>query len=168
MIGSPARNLRDLLRRGAAARGRTGADRDHPLIKAIDRMSEELIERTEGGEPQLAIRLPGAAREWVRLGLAGWEQGFRTPAIALATMLHRSISLVHGSADAWSHPDEALLLQAALEEAGNEPRLLLLAGAGHDLAEASEEEIAAISQDLAGRLVARPLPAVLMAIQEMG
>ena len=62
----------------------------------------------------------------------------------------------------------ARLMQAALQEAGDQPELRRVSGAGHDLAEAPDEEIMAIANDLAGRLVARPLPAVLLAIQEMG
>jgi predicted esterase len=168
LIGAPGRSLRHLLRRGAAARTRTGADRQHPLVAAIDRWSEELIERTERREPELSLRLPGLARERVTLNLAAWEQGFHTPAIALATMLHRSISLVHGTADAWTHPDEARLLEAVLAAGGNKPDVRLIAEAGHELTEASNDVMARIGEDLAGRLVARPLPAVLLAIQEMG
>ena len=168
LIGAPARSLRHLLRCGAAARSRGGTDRHHPLVEALDRWSEELIERTERREGELRLRLRGPARERVRLNLAAWEQGFHTPALALATMLHRSINIVHGSADVWSHPDEAKLLQVVLESAGNQPDLRLIPGAGHELAEAPDEVIAHVAEDLAGRLVQRPLPAVLLAIQEMG
>jgi alpha-beta hydrolase superfamily lysophospholipase len=168
LIGAPGRGLRHQLRRGVAIRARTGADLQHPLIAALDRWSEELIERTERREAELSLRLPGPARERVTLNLAGWEQGFHTPAMALATMLHRSVSLVHGTADAWSHPDEAELLRSALQEAGNEIDLRVLTGAGHELAEAPDEVIRGVAEDLAERLVARPLPAVLLAIQEMG
>src|SRR5439155_3785375 len=76
LIGAPARSLRDLLRRGAAARARSGKDREHPLVAALDRWSEELIERAERREPELILRLPDAARERVTLNLAAWEQGF--------------------------------------------------------------------------------------------
>jgi alpha-beta hydrolase superfamily lysophospholipase len=168
LIGAPARSLRHQLRRGSAARARTGVDLQHPLVAALGRWSEELIERTERRESELSMRVPGAARDRVKLNLAGWEQGFHTPAIALATMLHRSVSLVHGSADAWSHPDESELLRSVLGAAGVEPDLRLIPGAEHDLAGAPDGLIAAIAADLAGRLVARPLPAVLLAIQEMG
>jgi len=168
LIGAPARSLRHLLRRGAAARSRTGADQHHPMVEALDLWSEELIERTERREKELPLRLPGLPRERVTLNLAGWEQGFHTPAIALATMLHRSVSLVHGGDDAWSHPDEAEVLEPVLAAAGKDHDLRLVAGAGHELVEAPDEVIAQIAQDLAGRLVARPLPAVLLAIQEMG
>jgi len=168
LIGAPARSLRHLLRCGAAARSRGGTDRHHPLVEALDRWSEELIERTERREGELRLRLRGPARERVRLNLAAWEQGFHTPALALATMLHRSINIVHGSADVWSHPDEAKLLQVVLESAGNQPDLRLIPGAGHELAEAPDEVITHVAEDLAGRLVQRPLPAVLLAIQEMG
>jgi len=168
LIGAPARSLRHLLRRGSATRSRTGSDRRHPLVEALDRWSEELIERTERRQPELALRLPGPPRSRVTLNLAAWEQSFHTPALALATMLHRSVTLVHGSADGWSHPDEAELLQAVLEAAGNQPDLWVIPGAGHELSEAPDEAIAGVAEDLAGRLVARPLPAVLLAIQEMG
>ena len=168
LIGAPARSLRHHLRRGAANRSRSGTDRQHPLVEALDRWTEELIERTERREPELLLRLPGVARERVTLNLAAWEQGFHTPAIALATMLHRSVSLVHGRADAWTHPDDAELLQAVLEAAGNQPDLQVITGAGHELAEAPDQVIAQVAEDLASRLVARPLPAVLLAIQEMG
>ena len=168
LIGASARSLRHQLRRGAATRARTGADLQHPLVAALDRWSEELIERSDRREPELALRLPGLPRERVTLNLAGWEQGFHTPAIALATMLHRSVSLVHGAVDAWSHPDEAELLRSVLEAAGNQADLRVIAGAGHELAEAPDEAVAAVAGDLAARLVARPLPAVLLAIQEMG
>jgi uncharacterized protein len=168
LIGAPARSLRDLLRRGAAARARSGADRQHPLVAALDRWSEELIERAERREPQLALRLPGIGRERLTLSLLAWDQGFHTPAIALATMLHRSVTLVHGTADAWSHPDEGRLLEAALLGAGNRPTLRLVEGAGHDLAEAPDAAIAETAEDLAARLLPRPLPAVLLAIQDMG
>ena len=137
-------------------------------MEALDRWSEELIERTERGESELPLHLRGPAGERVSLNLAAWEQGFRTPAVALATMLHRSVNLVHGSADAWSHPEEAELLQAVLESAGNQPDLRLISGAGHELAEGPDEVVAQVAEDLTSRLVARPLPAVLLAIQEMG
>jgi len=168
LIGAPARSLRDLLRRGAAARARSGKDREHPLVAALDRWSEELIERAERREPELILRLRHAARERVTLNLAAWEQGFHTPAIALATMLHRSVNLVHGAADAWSHPDESRLLGSVLVGAGNRAALRPIAEAGHDLAVASDPVMAEIAEDLAGRLVTRPLPAVLLAIQQMG
>jgi uncharacterized protein len=168
LIGAPARSLRHQLRRGAAVRARSGSDLQHPLVAAIGRWSEELVERTERREPELPLRLPGPAHERVTLNLASWEQGFHTPAIALATMLHRSVSLVHGSDDAWSHPDEANLLLSVLEAAGNQPDLQVIAGTGHDLAEAPDDVISPVALELAERLVARPLPAVLLAIQEMG
>lgn len=168
MIGAPARSLRHELRRGVAMRARTGSDLQHPLVVALDRWSEELIERTERREAELSLRLPGLARESLTLNLAGWGQGFHTPALALGTMLHRSVSLVHGTADAWSHPDEAELLESVLEAAGNRPDLRLIAGAGHELAEAPDDVIALVAEDLAARLIERPLPAVLLVIQDMG
>ena len=52
-VGSPARGLRDVLRRGLAERarrrGRMPAG-EHPFVAAFDRGLEELIERAERGE----------------------------------------------------------------------------------------------------------------------
>lgn len=166
LVGAPARGLRDLLRRGAAERGRTRVDRDHPLVSALDRFSEELIERSDRRETAMALPLPGGA-EPVTLNLAGWEQGIHTPALAMATMLHRSTSLVHGERDAWSHPDESRLLREALREAGNQPELRFVP-AGHDLAEAPDALIGELAADLAARLLPRELPPVLLALEERG
>ena len=168
LLGSPARSLRHQLRRGVAMRTRNGTDRRHPLVAALDRWSEELIERAERREAEMSLRLPRPSPELVTLNLAGWEEGFHTPAVALATMLHRSVSLVHGSADAWSHPDETELLRSVLEGTGNHVGLRTVDGAGHELEEAPDDLIADVAGDLAARLVSRPLPAVLLAIQEMG
>ena len=55
LIGPPARSLRDVLRRGVAERSRTGVDREHPLVAALDRVAEELIERAERREPTMAV-----------------------------------------------------------------------------------------------------------------
>lgn len=167
LVGGPARSLRDLLRRGAAARGRTGTDRQHPIVAALDRVSEELIERAERREPSMPVQL-GRGGENVTLNLAGWEQAIHTPALAMATMLHRSLSLVHGDRDAWSHPDESRLLEAALRGAGNEPTRHVVSGAGHDLAEAPDDAIGSLAADLAARLLPRELPPVLVALQELG
>ena len=167
LLGGPARSLRDLLRREAAARGRTGTDRQHPMVAALDRVSEELIERAERREPSMPVQL-GRSGENVTLNLAGWEQAIHTPALAMATMLHRSVSLVHGERDAWSHPDESRLLEAALQQAGNEPTSRLVSGAGHDLAEAPDDAIGSIAANLADRLLPRELPPVLLALEELG
>ena len=167
LLGAPARGLRDILRRGAAERGRTATDRVHPFVAALDRFSEELIERADRREPAMLLPLPGGGGT-VTLALAGWEQGLHTPALALATMLHRSTSLVHGDRDAWSHPDESRLLLAALREAGNEPGFRLVPAAGHEIAEASDALIGELAADLAGRLLPRELPPVLLALEELG
>jgi alpha-beta hydrolase superfamily lysophospholipase len=166
LIGASARSWRDVLRRGVAERGRALRDRDEPFVAALDRFAEELIERAERGEPEMRLPLRGGER--VPLGLAAWEQAFRTPPLALATMLHRSVSLVHGTRDAWSDPDESRLLAAVLHDAGNQPSLRLVDGAGHDLAEAPDALIDEIAGDLAARLLPRELPPVLLAIEEMG
>jgi alpha-beta hydrolase superfamily lysophospholipase len=165
LVGASARSLRDVMRRGAAIRARTGADRGHPLVDALDRSIEELIERSERREPTMALLVAG---ERIELGLAGWEQAIHTPPRALATMLHRSVTLVHGSADAWVHPDEARLVAAVLEAGGNAPSLRIEPGAGHDLAELDPGRIGSIAADLAARLEPRELPPVLLAIEDAG
>ena len=103
----------------------------------------------------------------VELELAGIEQAIHTPPLALATMLHRSVALVHGKRDAWSHPDESALLAAALVEAGNAPAIRLVPGAGHDLAEAPDGLMDEVARDLAARIQPVELPSVLVAIEEM-
>lgn len=166
LIGPAARSWRDVLRRSVAARARTGAERRHPLLAAVDRWSEDLLERAERQEAGFTLLLGGGRS--VTLGLRGIEQAINTPALALATMLHRSVILVHGEADAWSHPDESRLLAAVLAGAGNQPQLRLLPGAGHDLAEADDEALADIAADLAARLEPRDLPPVLLALEDSG
>ncbi|HET8587604.1 MAG TPA: alpha/beta hydrolase [Candidatus Limnocylindria bacterium] len=166
LIGASARSGRDVLRRGVAERTRRGVDRDHPLVAGLDRFAEELIERAARREERMTLSLPGG--ELVPLSLAYWEQWFHTPAIALATMLHRSVTLVHGEADVFSDPSESRLLAAALEGGGNRPRLVELAGIGHHLAEADAATVRSLAADLVARLQPRELPPVLLAIEEMG
>jgi hypothetical protein len=166
LVGAAARSWRETLRRAAATRGREGTEHDHPIVAAIDRWSEDLIERAERREANLTLPLRSGGS--VTLALAPFEQAIHTPSVALATMLHRSVSLVHGAADAWSDPEESTLLAAALADAGNEPRTHLIRGVGHDLAEASGQLIGEIAADLAERLLPRDLPPVLLAIEEMG
>ncbi|MGZ6299552.1 MAG: alpha/beta hydrolase family protein [Candidatus Limnocylindria bacterium] len=166
LIGSSARSFRDTLRRAAAARGRDGTEHEHPIVAAIDRWSEDLIERAERREASLTLPLGGGGL--ATLALAPFEQAIHTPPLALATMLHRSVTLVHGASDSWSDPDESALLGAALGEGGNEPTIRIVPGAGHDLAEASDELISEVAADLADRLVPHDLPPVLLAIEEMG
>jgi len=165
LIGASARSFRETLRRAAATRGRDGTEHEHPIVVAIDRWSEELIEHAERREAELMLPVRGGGT--VTLALAPFEQAIHTPPLALATMLHRSVALVHGEADCWSDPDESKLLAAALAEAGNEAGMRLVPGAGHDLAEASDELIGEVAADLAGRLLPRDLPPVLLAIEEM-
>ena len=165
LIGSSARSWRDVLRRGIAERARTGRDRQHPVVAALDRIGEELIERAERGEPVIGITL---GTETMELRLAGWEQAFHTPSLALATMLHRNVVVAHGTSDAWADADESRLLAAVLTDAGNEPDLRRVEGAGHELAEADEPTIGAIADALATRMAPRDLPPVLVAIEEMG
>lgn len=164
LIGPPARSFRDVLRRGVAKRQRTGTDRQHPIVAAIDQAAEELIERAVRREPEMELRVADAS---VRLSLAGWEQAIHTPALALATMLHRHVAITHGTLDAWAHPDESRLLAAVLAEAGNGPILQLVDGAGHDLAEAEDAAIGAFADALTGGMEPRELPPVLVAIEEM-
>lgn len=166
LIGASARSWRDTLRRAAATRGREGTDHEHPIISAIDRWSEELIERAERREANLTLPLRGGLQ--VTLALAPFEQAIHTPPLALATMLHRSVTLVHGTADAWSDPEESQLLATALASAGEAPRVRWVEASGHDLAEADDRLIGELAEDLAARLLPRDLPPVLVAIEEMG
>lgn len=164
LIGPSARSFRDVLRQGVAHRGRTGRDREHPAVATLDRLSEELIERVERHEPRATIQVGG---EEVTLELAGWEQAFRTPPLALATMLHRNVVIAHGTDDAWADADETRLLGEVLREAGNDPVVQLVRGADHDLA-GGGEALEAFAASLAARIEARELPPVLVAIEEMG
>lgn len=165
LIGAPARSQRDVLRRGVAVRARTGVDREHPIVEALDRASEELIEHAERREPSFALRV---GDEIVTLNLAALEQAIHTPALALVTMLHRTVAIAHGADDAWVDPDESRLLAATLEAAGSSPELAILDDAGHDLAEAGDDRIGALAGAIASRIEARELPPVLVAIEEMG
>jgi alpha-beta hydrolase superfamily lysophospholipase len=166
LIGPAARSWRDTLRRAAAGRGRDGTEHEHPIVAAVDRWSEDLIEGAERRESSLTLPLRGGVR--VTLSLAPFEQAIRTPPLALATMLHRSVTLVHGTTDAWTDPEESALLAASLASAGQAPRVKPLPGAGHDLSEASDDLIGELAEDLATRLLPRDLPPVLLAIEEMG
>lgn len=166
LIGASARSWRDTLRRAAAARGRDGTDHQHPIVVALDRWSEDLIERAERRERSVRLPLPGGTS--VELALAPIEQAIHTPPLALATMLHRSVTLVHGAADAWSDPEESTLLATALGSGGEPPNLRVIPGAGHDLAEAGDDVIGEVADDLARRIRPIDLPPVLLAIQEMG
>ncbi|MEO5986908.1 MAG: alpha/beta hydrolase [Candidatus Limnocylindria bacterium] len=162
LIGSSARSFRDVLRRAVAERARTGTDLDHPIVAAIDRASEEIIECVARGEPTFRLELE---TEQLELGLAGWEQAFGTPSLALATMLHRNVVLAHGTSDAWADPDESRLLATVLTAAGNDPQLQLVDDAGHDLE--APTAVDGFARALSERMVARELPAVLLAIEEM-
>ena len=164
LIGAPARGLRDVLRRGVAERGRTGRDRQHPIVAALDRGAEELIERAERREPAMTLAV---GSQPVELNLAAWEQSIHTPSLALATMLHRDTVLAHGTADQWADSAESVLLAQVMADAGNDPVLQLINGAGHDLEEADDAAIGAFADALAARMQPRDLPPVLMAIEEM-
>ena len=165
LVGASARSFRDVLRRGVAERSRTGADLDQPSVAAMDRAAEELIERAERREAEIGLQI-GDGR--TRLSLAGWEQAFHTPPVALATMLHRNVVLMHGTADGWADVEESRLLEAVLTEAANEPLLQFVDGAGHDLTEAGDEAFAGFADAVAARMQPRELPPVLVAIEEMG
>ena len=166
LVSAAARSFRDVLRRGVAERARTGVDREHPLVAGIDRAAEELIEAADRREPLRGVLLPGAGV--VELNLAAWEQAIHTPPIALASMLHRSVSLVHGEADVWVDADESRLLLAALAGSEDRPQLRLIPGAGHGLQEAGDPLIDELAQELVARLLPRELPPVLLAIEGMG
>ena len=105
-------------------------------------MSVELIERAERREPRMSL---GVGDATVSLRLDAWEQAIHTPALALATMLHRNVVIAHGTNDAWAAPDESRLIAAVVPDALR----LEVAGAGHDLAEATDERIAEIAAALA-------------------
>jgi pimeloyl-ACP methyl ester carboxylesterase len=165
LIGASARSFRAVLRQGVGERSRTGVDHQHPAIAALDRSAEELIERAERRETSFELPLENSTAD---LALAGWEQAFRTPPLALATMLHRPVVLAHGAADGWADADESRLLAAALTAGGNGPELQVVDGAGHDLAEADDAAIGAFADALVGRMEPRELPPVLVAIEEMG
>lgn len=167
LIGTPARSFRDVLRRGAAVRGLSGEERDHPFVATLDRVAEELIEATDRGEQRLELTLhgPGEPPPKAELNLAAFRQAFNTPALALATMFSRSVTLVHGERDAWSHPDESVLLGEALSAAGSKVRSVSLPGTGHELAEADAPLIGELADDLVLRLEPRELPPVLLAIE---
>jgi alpha-beta hydrolase superfamily lysophospholipase len=162
LVAPPARSFRDLLRRGAARRAATAASGAHPFVDAIDRAAEELIERADRHEATMALRLADGE---ATLALAGWRELFDTPGEALATMVRRSTTIVHGSDDWWVHPDESLLIAATLAEGGNAPSRQVVVGADHDLAAADDATIALVADDLAGRLVPRELPPVLIALE---
>jgi pimeloyl-ACP methyl ester carboxylesterase len=165
LVGAPARSLRDVLRRGVAERSRTGADREHPIVAALDRASEELIERAQRREAAMTLAV---GPEEVSLALPAFEQGIHTPALALVTMLHRNVVIAHGTDDAWADPDESRLLAATLAEAGVAPAVQEIPGAGHDLAEAGDDRIGDFADALVARMQPRELPPVLVAIEEMG
>jgi pimeloyl-ACP methyl ester carboxylesterase len=165
LIGPSARSWRDVLRRGVAERARTGVDREHPIVASLDRASDELIERAERREAEMHLRVAEAGT--VQLRLAATEQAIHTPPLALATMLHRSVAIVHGANDAWSHPEESELLASALANAGNSPQRRVAPDAGHDLAEADDALIDEVAADLASRITAVELPPVLVALEEM-
>jgi alpha-beta hydrolase superfamily lysophospholipase len=164
-IGPGARSWRSVLRRGVAERSRTGTDRQHPFVAALDRGSEELLERAERRE---AVAMLNVADEPVRIGLAATEQAIHTPALALATMLHRPTVLAHAADDAWADADESRLLVEVLRDAGNDPVLQLVEAGGHDLAGAGDDVVEAFADALVSQMVPRELPPVLVAIEEMG
>lgn len=165
LIGASARSFRDVLRRGVAERSRTGTELEHPVVAALDRSAEELIERADRREAAAILEV---GDDRITLALAAWEQGFHTPALALATMLHRNVVLAHGGSDPWADADESRLLAAVLTEAGNRPTLQVIEGAGHDLAEADDATIIAFAEALVASMEPRELPPVLVAIEEMG
>jgi pimeloyl-ACP methyl ester carboxylesterase len=164
LIGASARSLRSVLRRGVALRGGSGRDLEHPLVVALDRAAEELIERTERGEPTMPLAV---GDDRLTLDLAGWEQAIHTPPLALATMLHREVVLIHGSDDVWADPDESRLLAEILRAGGNDPTIALIDGADHDLDQAGDADIDAFADALVARMQPRELPPVLVAIEQM-
>lgn len=168
LIGAPARSFRDVFRRQVAARrrGANGSRQHGPLLAALDRWSEDLIERADRREPVFELPLRGA-QDLLPLTLAGWHQAFQTPTLALATMLDRSVTLVHGARDTMVDEDESRLLEGIVRSGGNDARFRSI-DAEHDLAEATDAEIGELADDVAARLLPRELPPVLIAIEQMG
>lgn len=164
LVGAAARSWRTILRRGAAERERSGRDREQPIVAALDRQAEELLERASRREASSQLSI---GDERIALALAAWEQAIHTPAVALATMLHRSVVLAHAADDAWADADESRLLADVLRDAGNEPVLQLVEHGGHDLAGA-DAALDAFADALVARMAPRELPPVLVAIEEMG
>jgi hypothetical protein len=164
LVGPSARSLRTVMRAGASLRALSGTDREHPIVTALDRAIEELVERADRRESEIAIQVAG---ETIHLALAAWEQGFHTPPMALATMLHRPIVMAHGSDDAWAPVSEGRLLADVLAGAGNDPQLTLVPGAGHDLGEADDAALEPFVDAFVERMTPRELPPVLVAIEEM-
>jgi hypothetical protein len=164
LVGAPARGLRDVLRRAAAERSRRRLHDPgqpvHPFLAAFDRGLEELIERADRGEASMTLHLAGGQR--AELGLAPWEQEMRIPARALATLQPRSVTLVHGAADGWVHPDESALLMTAL--GAGAPARIVVPAADHDLTETPDDLFRDLAADLAVRLQPRRLPTVLLSI----
>jgi pimeloyl-ACP methyl ester carboxylesterase len=76
--------------------------------------------------------------------------------------------MLHGADDAWADPEESRLLVEALRDAGNDPLLTIVEGAGHGLAEASDAVMGQFADALVARIQPRELPPVLVAIEEMG
>jgi len=165
LIGAPARSPRDVLRRAVAERARTGIDLQHPIVAALDWASEEMVERAERREASAQVWLRGGHP--LEVSLAGLEQAMHTPNLALASMLHRNVTLAHGARDVWVAPGEAELLAGVLREGGNQPELRLVPAAGHDLAEADDGVIEALALSLAASIGPRELPPVLIALEEM-
>ncbi len=102
------------------------------------------------------------------LDLAGMEQAIHTPPLALATMLHRSVALVHGADDAWADPDESALLAEALAAGGQRDVATRgRRGPGMTWRKRATSVVVEIAADLAARIRPVELPPVLVAIEEM-
>ena len=164
LIGPSARSWRDVLRRGVAERTRTGTDLEHPLVSALDRVSEEIIERAERREPASGLRVGGAGTRGAPPGRRGAGDphpaagaGHHAPSIGCAGP--RWAGRVVGS-------DESELLAAALAM-----RATSLAGACCRSRPRSggggRRGVDEIAADLAARIPPVELPPVLLAIEEM-
>ena len=83
LIGASARSFRDVLRRGVAERSRTGTDREHPVVAALDRgdRGADRARRAARGEH-------GRSRSATTASVWRWRPGSRRsirPPLALAT-----------------------------------------------------------------------------------
>ena len=148
-------------RRRALGRAR-GAAR-HPFVDAIDRAAEELIERADRHEATMAL----PARRW--RGDAAARRLARAVRHARCGARHDGASQ-HDDRPRQrrrrgSIPTSPSSSRPARRQAGNAPSRQVVAGADHDLAAADDATIALIADDLAGRLVPRDLPPVLIALE---
>jgi predicted esterase len=166
LVGGHARSYRHVLRWSAARWLRDGGPAPHPYLAALYRWSEDLLERAEREEPTFEITPPGASQPRIAVPLRSLRQAIGTPPRALATMLRRSVHIVHAADDPAVSAREAEILAGVLEAAGSDVALDVVASGDHDLADLHDAAIDRIAAALAARLEPRALPPVLVALQD--